>query len=100
MLEYDLDDAQSLLAKNEEAASKSLNQVDEELSYITDQTTTLEVSILLMKQLILLWLQLMIRSLPKKPVQFSHRNTITVQFFNNTHRWSYMSAHVLLNLLN
>ena len=61
MLEYDLDDAQSLLAKNEEAASKSLNQVDEELSYITDQTTTLEVSILLMKQLILLWLQVMVR---------------------------------------
>ena len=61
MLEYDLDDAQSLLAKNEEAASKSLNQVDEELSYITDQTTTLEVSILFMKQLILLWLQVMVR---------------------------------------
>ena len=46
MLEYNLDDAQALLTKNEEAASKSLNQVEEELSYITDQTTTLEVSIL------------------------------------------------------
>ena len=46
MLEYNLDDAQTLLTKNEEAASKSLNQVEEELSYITDQTTTLEVSIL------------------------------------------------------
>ena len=46
MLEYNLDDAQALLSKNEDAASKSLNQVEEELSYITDQTTTLEVSIL------------------------------------------------------
>lgn len=46
MLEYNLDDAETLLRKNQEAACKSLKQVEEELSYITEQTTTLEVSIL------------------------------------------------------
>lgn len=47
MLEYNLDDAETLLRKNQEAASNSLKQVEEELSYITEQTTTLEVSILI-----------------------------------------------------
>jgi len=46
MLEYNLDDAETLLRKNQEAASNSLKQVEDELSYITEQTTTLEVSIL------------------------------------------------------
>lgn len=44
MLEYNLDDAQALLEKNHEAASKSLVQVDDDLSFIRDQTTTLEVN--------------------------------------------------------
>lgn len=47
MLEYNLDDAEALLKKNQEVATKSLKQVEDELSYITEQTTTLEVSILL-----------------------------------------------------
>ena len=46
MLEYSLDDANSLLDKNLEAANKSLSQVEEDLCLIRDQTTTLEVSIL------------------------------------------------------
>ena len=46
MLEYNLDDAESLLCKNVEAAVKSLAQVDEDLGFIRDQTTTIEVSIL------------------------------------------------------
>ncbi|KAH3734512.1 prefoldin subunit 3-like [Dreissena polymorpha] len=44
MLEYNIDDAEALLRKNQEAATKSLKQVEEELSYITEQTTTLEVN--------------------------------------------------------
>ena len=47
MLEYNLDDAEALLKKNQEAALKTCKQVEEELSFITEQTTTLEVSILL-----------------------------------------------------
>ena len=46
MLEYTLDDANNLLDKNLDAANKSLAQVEEDLSLIRDQTTTLEVSIL------------------------------------------------------
>jgi hypothetical protein len=46
MLEYTLDDANTLLDKNLEAANKSLLQVEEDLCLIRDQTTTLEVSIL------------------------------------------------------
>ena len=49
MLEYNLDDAEALLQKNQEVATKSLKQVEDELSYITEQTTTLEVSILFIK---------------------------------------------------
>lgn len=47
MLEYGIEDAKVLLEKNLEAANKSLSQVDDDLSFIRDQTTTLEVSILL-----------------------------------------------------
>jgi transcription initiation factor IIE alpha subunit len=46
MLEYKLDDAESLLKKNNEAAVKSLSQVEDDLGFIRDQTTTIEVSIL------------------------------------------------------
>ena len=46
MLEYTLDDAENLLVKNHTAAVKSLGQVDTDLGFIRDQTTTIEVSIL------------------------------------------------------
>lgn len=46
MLEYTLDDAEALLLKNQETAVKSLAQVEEDLGFLRDQTTTLEVSIL------------------------------------------------------
>jgi len=46
MLEYTLDDAESLLTKNYNAALKSLEVVDNDLSFLRDQTTTIEVSIL------------------------------------------------------
>lgn len=46
MLEYNLDDAEKLLEKNYDAASRSLAQVEDDLGFIRDQTTTLEVSIL------------------------------------------------------
>lgn len=46
MLEYNLDDAEKLLQKNLDAATSSLAQVEEDLSFIRDQTTTVEVSIL------------------------------------------------------
>jgi len=44
MLEYSLDDAVSLLNKNKEAAVKSLAQVEEDLGFLRDQTTTVEVN--------------------------------------------------------
>merc|ERR1711988_15125 len=44
MLEYDLDEAAALLAKNHEAATKSLEQVEEDLGFLRDQTTTIEVN--------------------------------------------------------
>jgi prefoldin subunit 5 len=44
MLEYSLDDAETLLNKNREAAIKSLAQVDEDLGFLRDQTTTIEVN--------------------------------------------------------
>lgn len=46
MLEYTLDDADDLLEKNLSAAVKTLVQVDEDLGFLRDQMTTLEVSIL------------------------------------------------------
>jgi len=47
MLEYTLDDAELLLTKNHNAALKSLEVVDNDLGFLRDQTTTIEVSILL-----------------------------------------------------
>lgn len=44
MLEYGIEDAKVLLEKNLEAANKSLSQVEDDLSFIRDQTTTLEVN--------------------------------------------------------
>lgn len=44
MLEYNLDDAEALLKKNQEVAIKSLEQVEEDLGFIRDQTTTIEVN--------------------------------------------------------
>jgi len=46
MLEYNLDDAQALLERNLSAATKSLNQAEDDLGFLRDQTTTIEVSIL------------------------------------------------------
>ena len=46
MLEYELDDAEKLLVKNQEAAIASLEQVDTDLGFLRDQLTTIEVSIL------------------------------------------------------
>ena len=46
MLEYSLNDAQTLLEKNLSMANTSLAQVEEDLGFLRDQTTTLEVSIL------------------------------------------------------
>ncbi|XP_048769454.1 prefoldin subunit 3-like isoform X1 [Ostrea edulis] len=44
MLEYSIEDAEVLLEKNLEAANKSLSQAEDDLSFIRDQTTTLEVN--------------------------------------------------------
>lgn len=45
MLEYDIDDAQQLLEKNLATATKSLNQIDDDLDFLRDQYTTIEVSL-------------------------------------------------------
>jgi len=44
MLEYTIDDAEALLTKNLAAAIKSLDQVDEDLGFLRDQITTVEVN--------------------------------------------------------
>ncbi|KAK7107917.1 prefoldin subunit 3-like [Littorina saxatilis] len=44
MLEYTLDDAQDLLQKNLNAAITTLAQVEEDLGFLRDQMTTLEVN--------------------------------------------------------
>ena len=44
MLEYNLDDAEALLERNLSAARKSLETVEEDLSFLRDQTTTIEVN--------------------------------------------------------
>jgi len=44
MLEYSLNDAEALLNKNREAAVKSLSQVEDDLGFLRDQTTTVEVN--------------------------------------------------------
>lgn len=46
MMEYPIDEALSLLTKNLTSAKKMLSQVQEDLNFIRDQTTTTEVSIL------------------------------------------------------
>ena len=46
MMEYSIDEASSLLSKNLASAKKMLTQVQEDLNFIRDQTTTTEVSIL------------------------------------------------------
>lgn len=46
MIEYSIDEALSLLTKNLASAKKMLAQVQEDLNFIRDQTTTTEVSIL------------------------------------------------------
>jgi len=46
MLEYSLDDAELLLTKNHNAALRSLEVVENDLGFLRDQTTTIEVSIL------------------------------------------------------
>jgi len=46
MMEYSIDEALSLLTKNLASAKKMLTQVQEDLNFIRDQTTTTEVSIL------------------------------------------------------
>ena len=46
MLEYPVDDAIVLLSKNLETAKSSLLQVDEDLDFLKDQCTTIEVGIL------------------------------------------------------
>lgn len=48
MLEYDIDEASQVLARNLEAAKKALQQLDGDLLHIRDQMTTLEVSILVL----------------------------------------------------
>lgn len=47
MLEYTLDDAETLLTKNLQTATKNLNQLEIDLDFLRDQLTTTEVSILL-----------------------------------------------------
>lgn len=44
MLEYSLDDAEALLSKNLTAAVKSLDNVEQDLGFLRDQTTTIEVN--------------------------------------------------------
>uniref|UniRef100_T1IY44 Prefoldin subunit 3 n=1 Tax=Strigamia maritima TaxID=126957 RepID=T1IY44_STRMM len=43
MLEYSLDDAEALLSKNLETATKNLVQLDDDLDFLRDQFTTAEV---------------------------------------------------------
>ncbi|CAB1345566.1 unnamed protein product [Coregonus sp. 'balchen'] len=49
MLEYDIDEAQSLLEKNLATASRNLDSLEEDLDFLRDQFTTTEVSILMPK---------------------------------------------------
>ena len=47
MLEYPIEGAEKLLRKNLSQAETTLQQVGEDLDYIRDQCTTLEVGILI-----------------------------------------------------
>ena len=44
MLEYSVEDAEALLSKNLAAAIKSQENVEHDLGYLRDQTTTIEVN--------------------------------------------------------
>lgn len=44
MLEYPVDEAADLLSSKLEAASKTLKNAEEDLSYLRDQITTMEVN--------------------------------------------------------
>ena len=44
MLEYEIGEAEKVLTKNLDAAKKSLGQVEDDLLFIRDQMTTLEVN--------------------------------------------------------
>ncbi|KFM67858.1 Prefoldin subunit 3, partial [Stegodyphus mimosarum] len=44
MLEYTLQDAEALLSKNLQTASKNLSQLDDDLDFLRDQLTTTEVN--------------------------------------------------------
>ena len=50
MLEYDINEAESLLTKNVETAKESLGEVENDLNFLRDQITTTEVSILFESQ--------------------------------------------------
>ena len=45
MLEYEIDEAASLLAKNIETAKGNLDDVENDINFLRDQITTTEVSI-------------------------------------------------------
>lgn len=46
MLEYPINEAAEILGRNLKTAKKSLQQLDDEIGFISDQCTTLEVGIL------------------------------------------------------
>ena len=46
MLEYSIGEAESLLTKNLATATKNLEDIENDLGFLRDQYTTLEVSIL------------------------------------------------------
>lgn len=50
MLEYPVDEAQELLRKNFEGAKLNLTQIEEDLDFLKEQITTMEVSILLFEK--------------------------------------------------
>ncbi|CAH8842920.1 unnamed protein product [Trichobilharzia szidati] len=45
MLEYDLDEADKILVENEQSAQQSLEDVDQTLEFLKNQTTTVEVNL-------------------------------------------------------
>ena len=47
MLEYPIDDAAALLEKNLKTATTSIEEIERDVDFITDQCTTIEVGILI-----------------------------------------------------
>ena len=47
MLEYPIDDAVALLDKNLKTATTSIEEIERDVDFITDQCTTIEVGILI-----------------------------------------------------